>query len=49
MATHFGGVGNTNMENTETQDMDNVSEDIFQDETIVQRLLHETETFKNKS
>ena len=46
MATHFGGVGNTNMENTETQDMDNVSEDVFQDENIVQRLLCKTEHLK---
>ena len=46
MATHFGGVGNTNMENTETQDIDNVSEDVFQDENIVQRLLCKTEHLK---
>ena len=43
MATHFGGAGDTNMENTETQDMDNISEDVFQDENLVQRLLCETE------
>ena len=46
MATHFSGVGDTIMENTETQDMDNVSEDVFQDENIVQRLLHEIECLK---
>ena len=46
MATHFGGVGNTSMENPETQDMDNVSEDAFQDVNIVQRLLCETEHLK---
>ena len=46
MATHFGGVGNTSMENPETQDMDNVSEDAFQDVNIVQRLLCKTESFK---
>ena len=46
MATHFSGVGNTSMENTETQDMDNISEDIFQDENIVQKLLHKTECLK---
>ena len=40
------GVGDTNMENTETQDMDNISEDVFQDENIVQRLLCETEHLK---
>ena len=46
MATHFGGVGNTSMENLETQDVDNVSEDEFQDENIVQNLLHETAHLK---
>ena len=46
MATHFGGVGNTSMENPETQDMDNISEDEFQDESIVQKLLQETEHLK---
>ena len=35
MATHFSGVGDTSMENPETQDVDNVSEDDFQDENIV--------------
>ena len=29
MATHFGGVGNTSMENPETQDVDNVVRTIF--------------------
>ena len=43
MATCFGGVGSTSMENPETQDMDNVSEDNFQDENIVQKLIQETE------
>ena len=42
MATHFGGVGNTSMENPETQDVDNVSEDESQNENIVQNLLCET-------
>ena len=46
MATCFGGVGNTSMENPETQDVDNVSEDNFQDENIIQKLLHETECLK---
>ena len=36
MATHFSGVGDTSMENPDTQDMDNNSEDTFQDENIVQ-------------
>ena len=46
MATHFGEVGNTSMENPETQDMDNVSEDDFQDENIVWKLIHKTEHLK---
>ena len=46
MATHFGGVGNTSMENLETQDVNNVSEDEFQDENIIQKLLHKTECLK---
>ena len=46
MATCFGGVGDTSMENPETQDVDNVSEDNFQDENIVQKLLCETEHLK---
>ena len=46
MATCFGGVGDTSMENPDTQDMDNISEDIFQDENIVQKLLHKTEHLK---
>ena len=46
MATHFGGVGNTSMENPDTQDMDNISEDVFQDENIVQKLLCKTEHLK---
>ena len=46
MATHFSGVGNTSMDNPETQDRDNISEDIFQDENIIQKLLHKTECLK---
>ena len=46
MATCFGGVGDTSMEKPETQDVDNVSEDDFQDENIVQKLLHETAHLK---
>ena len=42
MATHFSGVGDTSMENPETQDVDNVSEDESQDEDLVKKLLHET-------
>ena len=46
MATHFGGVGHTSMENPETQDVDNVSKDDLQDENIVQKLLCETACLK---
>ena len=46
MATHFGGVGDTSMENPDTQDMDNISEDTFQDVNIVQKLLCKTEHLK---
>ena len=46
MATHFGEVGDANIENTETQDIYNISEDILQDENIVQRLLCEREHLK---
>ena len=42
MATHFGGVGDTSMEDPDTQDIDNTSQDDLQDENIVQNLLHET-------
>ena len=46
MATCFGGVGNISMENPETQDVHNISEDNFQDEHIVQKLLCKTEHLK---
>ena len=46
MATHFGEVGDTSMENPETQDMDNISEDDFQDENIVWKLICKTEHLK---
>ena len=46
MATHFGGVGNTSMENLEIQDINNVSEDKFQDENIILKLLQKTECLK---
>ena len=35
MVTHFGGVGNTTMENPETQDIDNTSEDESYNENII--------------
>ena len=43
MATHYGGVGDTSMEDHDTQDIDNTSQDDLQDENIIQNLLHETE------
>ena len=46
MAAHYGGVGDTSMEDPETKDLDNVSQDDFQDENIVQTLLHKTECLK---
>ena len=46
MATHYSGVGDTSMEDPETQDLDNASQDDFQDENIVQNLLHKTECLK---
>ena len=46
MATHYGGAGDTSMENPETQDLDNVSQDDFQDENIVKKLLCKTECLK---
>ena len=35
MATHFGGVGNNPMENPDTHDIDNTSEDEAQNENII--------------
>ena len=46
MATHYSGVGDTSMEDPETQDLDNASQGDFQDEIIVQNLLHKTEHLK---
>ena len=42
MATCFGGVGDTPIENPKTQDIDNVSEDETQDEDLIRQLLRET-------
>ena len=46
MATHFGGVGDTPMENLKTQDVDNVSEDESQDEDLIRQLLCKTANLK---
>ena len=42
MATHFGGVGDTSMQDPDAQDIDNTSQDDLQDENIVQNLLCQT-------
>ena len=46
MATRYGGVADTSMENPETQDLDNDSQDNFQDANIVQQLIHKTECLR---
>ena len=46
MATRFGGVGDTSMENLETQDVDDVSEDESQDEDLIKKLLYKTAHLK---
>ena len=46
MATCFGGMGDTPMENPETQDVDNVSEDEAQEDDLIRQLIHETASIK---
>ena len=46
MATHYGGIGDTSMENPETHDMDNDSHDHFQEENIVQQLICKTKCLR---
>ena len=46
MATRFGGVGNTPVENPNNQETDNVSEDESQDEDLIRQLLLETADIK---
>ena len=43
IATCYGGIGDTSMENHEYHDMDNDSQDNFQEENIIQQLIRETE------
>ena len=45
MATRFGGVGDTPMENPKTQDVDNVSEDESQID-LIRQILCETARLK---
>ena len=46
MATHFGGVGDTSMENPDTQDIHNASEDESQNENIILKLTLQDSTSK---
>ena len=43
MAMHYSGIGDTSMENPENRDLDNDSQDNFQDDNIITQLIHETE------
>ena len=46
MATCFGGVGNSPVEDPKSQDIDNVSEDESQDEDLIRQLLCQTANLK---
>ena len=46
MATRFGGMGNTPMENPENQDVDNVSEDETQEDDLIRQLICKTASIK---
>ena len=46
MATCYGGIVDISMENPETQDMDNDSQDNFQEEIIVQQIICKMECLK---
>ena len=46
MATHFGGVGNTPVEDHRTKETDNVSEGESQDEDVMRQVLAETANIK---
>ena len=46
MATCFGGVGDTPVEDPKTQDIDNVSEDESQDEDLIRQLICKTVNLK---
>ena len=46
MATCYSRIGDTSMENPETQDMDIDSQDNFQEENIVQQLICEMEQLR---
>ena len=40
MATQYGGMGDTSMENPETQDIDSDSLENYQEENIIQQLIY---------
>ena len=46
MATHFGGVGDTPVEDHRTQKIDNVSEGESQDEDLMRQVLAKTANIK---
>ena len=46
MATHFGGVGDTPVEDPRTQETDNGSESESQDEDLMRQFLAETANIK---
>ena len=43
MPTHYGGMGDTSMENPETQDIDSDSQNDYQEINIIQQLICKTE------
>ena len=46
MATLYGGIGDTSMENSENQDIDDDSQDNFQEENIIQQLICKMEQLR---
>ena len=46
MATHYSGVGDISMENPENRDLDNDSQDNFQDGNIITQLICNTEQLR---
>ena len=48
MATHYGGMGDTSMENPESQDVNSDSQENYQEENIIslQHLTHEMEQLR---
>ena len=46
MATHYGEMGDTSMENPETQDVDSDSQENYQEENIIQQLICKMEQLR---